>query len=335
MTIMLVQEFWSADDEDKGKLFSGAAGGLYTGMLSQVGIDIRECYKTSVLQLRPPGSDLKNCCGSKLLGVPGMPALIKGIYLDTKYTSELDRLYTEIAEVKPNLIIAFGPAASWALLKTAGLKNIRGATAPFKLHDRVYKVFPTYAARQVFQEWKLKPILGADLNKCASESSFPEIVRPARELWLQPTYDDLLRFEKEYILPSPWLSIDIETAGRQITCIGFSPSPEIGLVVPITDDEQKDHSYWRTLDEEIKVWEWISRICALKKRGVGQNFLYDINHLWTNFGVPALCADEDTMLLHHALQPEMQKGLDFLGSIYTNEAKWKFMRHAETVKRGD
>ena len=38
-------------------------------------------------------------------------------------------------------------------------------------------------------------------------------------------------------------------------------------------------------------------------------------------------AAEDTMLLHHAIHPEMRKGLGFLGSLYTSEPAWKLMRH--------
>lgn len=333
--IMLIQEYWTEADETAGQPFQGSHGKFIASMLSSVGISFGDCYKTSVLSFRPQDNDLKTICGPKVSGVPGFPALIKGKYLDRKYTSELDRLFTEIDSIRPTLIITLGPTACWALLKTSGLKNIRGASAPFDLVGHTYKVFPTYAARSVFQEWKLKPILFSDLDKCKYESGFPEVVRPARELWLQPTYSDLLLFEREHILPSPDLSIDIETAGRQITCIGFAPTPHIGLVVPFTDEEKKNHSYWETLDEELRVWKWVDKILRLKKRVVGQNFLYDINHLWTNFGAPAWFAAEDTMLLHHALQPEMQKGLDFLGSIYTREAKWKFMRHAETIKRED
>ena len=44
------------------------------------------------------------------------------------------------------------------------------------------------------------------------------------------------------------------------------------------------------------------------------------------------------MLLHHALQPESPKGLDYLGSIYTNEAAWKLtvrMKHKGTIKKED
>jgi hypothetical protein len=43
------------------------------------------------------------------------------------------------------------------------------------------------------------------------------------------------------------------------------------------------------------------------------------------------------MLLHHALQPESPKGLDFLGSVYTEEASWKLMRPRgkQTIKRDE
>lgn len=46
-------------------------------------------------------------------------------------------------------------------------------------------------------------------------------------------------------------------------------------------------------------------------------------------------ATHDTMLLHHALQPEALKNLGFLGSIYSDEGSWKDMRKAKTTKRDD
>ena len=41
------------------------------------------------------------------------------------------------------------------------------------------------------------------------------------------------------------------------------------------------------------------------------------------------------MLLHHSLFPELQKGLGFLGSIYTNEASWKLMRGQDDSNKKD
>jgi hypothetical protein len=47
-------------------------------------------------------------------------------------------------------------------------------------------------------------------------------------------------------------------------------------------------------------------------------------------------ATDDTMLLHHSLQPESLKGLGFLGSLYCDEGPWKHMRAKhETIKKDE
>ena len=69
---------------------------------------------------------------------------------------------------------------------------------------------------------------------------------------------------------------------------------------------------------------------------IGQNFSYDMQYFWRTVGITCPKFFGDTMLLHHALQPELEKGLGFLGSIYTNEPSWKFMRQEHfTLKKGD
>lgn len=61
-----------------------------------------------------------------------------------------------------------------------------------------------------------------------------------------------------------------------------------------------------------------------------------MHRLWRTYGVPTAHAEHDTMLLHHALQPESPKGLAYLGSVYTNESSWKLairLKHKETIKK--
>jgi DNA polymerase I-like protein with 3'-5' exonuclease and polymerase domains len=65
-----------------------------------------------------------------------------------------------------------------------------------------------------------------------------------------------------------------------------------------------------------------------------QNGLYDIAFLLRSYGMRVRGATHDTMLLHHALQPESLKGLGYLGSIYTDHGPWKVERTAvETIGR--
>ena len=336
--ILLVGEAWGKEEADVGLPFVGPSGKLLNGLLSQVGIARDECYVTNVFNFQPERNQLKTICGKKVEGIPGFPALNKGGYVLAQYASELDRLFTEIDREQPTLIIALGATAAWALLKHSSIKSLRGAAVMATIAGKRYKVFPTYHPAAVLREWKLRPILLADLTKARREAEYPEVRRPRREVWIEPTYDDLLRFEQEHILPSPDLAIDIETRGREITCIGFAPRVDLTLVVPFFSASSPGQSYWPTVELETKVWNWVLRICRLRKRIVGQNFLYDTNFLWTEYGIIIPHAAEDTMLLHHALQPEMEKGLGFLGSIYTDEPAWKGMKrkkHNETVKRED
>lgn len=333
--IMIVGEAWGKEEEEVGAPFVGPSGRLLRGMLSQVGIAMSECHVTNVFNFRPkPSNDIQNLCGSRVEGIPSYPALTKGKFVRLEYTSELDRLFTEIQYVNPTLIIALGSTAAWALLKTTGIKHIRGAPLLANINGHSVKVLPTYHPAAVLREWSLRPILLADLHKAKREAGFREVVRPSREIWIEPNLEDMFRFEREHILPSPELSIDIETAGDQITCIGFAPTKSIALVVPFTK-ATPPFSYWPTLQEEMLAWNWVRHICSLPKKVVGQNFLYDMHFLWRGYGIPVPGAANDTMLLHHALQPEMEKSLGFLGSVYTDEASWKFMRKNETIKKED
>lgn len=331
--LLIVGDYWTEEDELYGKPFSGSSGKFLRSALAHQGIDMGEAYLTTVFQRRI--HDLLSICGPKTEGIPGMPALVKGKYCNTGFTPELTRLEKEIHDVQPTCILALGAVAVWALLRQSGIKKIRGTPLYYSCRGRNIKCFPTYHPAAIFKEYSLRPIFLADISKLKDELSYPEIRRPCREIWIEPTLDDLLRFEQEHIIPATRLSVDIETSGTMITCIGFAPSPSIGIVVPFTDAAQTDGSYWRTLDEEVEALNWCRRQCLRPITKIGQNFLYDMHHLWRNYGIPMGGRIEDTMLLHHALQPELEKGLGFLGSIYTKEASWKFMRHKETIKRED
>jgi uracil-DNA glycosylase len=335
MTLLIVGDSWSKDDEDAGRPFAGTAGSLLRGCLSQAGIDIAEARLTCVFN-RYTG-DIKNLCGPKIGAVPHLPALVKGKFLRKEFEPDLKRLAKEIEHVKPTCILALGGTAAWALLHASGIKNIRGTSVACALPNlHSYKVFSTYHPAAIFREWKLRPIFISDLCKLRDELAFPEIRRPKREIWIEPDLGDLYRFEQEYILPSPQLSVDIETSGTMITCIGFAPNEKIALVVPFTAHGKPGNSYWPTVEDECKALLWCKRMCGLDKKILGQNIMYDMHHLWRNYGITTPHMTDDSMLLHHALQPEMEKGLGFLGSIYTKEASWKFMRrHNETVKRED
>lgn len=222
-----------------------------------------------------------------------------------------------------------------------GITKLRGTTFLSTHTVSGYKLLPTYHPAAVIRQYELRPTTIADLMKAARESAFPEIRRPAREIWIEPTLDDIERFIHEQIknvsLGPCLLSTDIETSGQRITCIGFSPRPSIGIVIPFDDDRKPDGNYWPTFEAELRCWTLVRGILedpTIPK--LFQNGAYDISFLLRAYGIRVFNAREDTMLLQHALHPESLKGLGYLGSVYTDEGAWKHMRKKhETIKRDE
>jgi len=294
-----------------------------------------EIFPTNVFNLRPERNDIESLCSAKSESTNKLSAIKAGKYIRSEYLGEIDRLQRELSEHTPNVVVALGATAAWALLGTSGIARIRGTVA-LSTNSR-YKVLPSFHPAAVLRDWSIRPVTVLDLAKAGRESKFREIRRPKRTIYIEPGLEDLDWFWREHLENARRISFDIETRGEQITCLGFAPSNAVAMVVPFTDDRKPGGSYWATKQEEVKAWQWVKKVCASNIPKLGQNLLYDVTFLWSKYGIPVNAVEDDTMLLHHSLQPESQKGLGFLGSVYTNEASWKLMRSRgkETIKRDE
>lgn len=335
MDIMIVGEAYGEHEEREQQAFVGPTGWELTKLLDEAGIHRADCYLTNVFNIKPKGNKIEMFAGPKEGRIPGYPSIGKGLYIRAEFQTELTRLAQEINEIEPNVIIALGNTACWALLGQTKIMQLRGYTA-YSTHTVLdYKVLPTYHPAAIFRDYTLRPTVIMDLMKAERESRWPDIRRPKREIWIEPTLEDLEAFYERYLKGCERISIDIETAGNQVTCVGFAPNKSIGLVIPFVDFRRKSRSYWPDQNSERLAWAFVIRICEGDTPKTFQNGLYDIAFLARAVGIKVRNAQHDTMLLHHALQPESLKGLGFLGSLYTDEGSWKLMRQVATIKRDD
>jgi len=361
--IALVGEAWGENEERVKHAFVGTSGLELIKMLGESGLmdltindkfymkkywnarDPNELLRvwdahpefltTNVFNLKPrPTNEISNLCGSKPEGIPNLRPLRPGKYVRREYTGELERLRAELAQFKGNIIIALGGTATWALTGQAGISKIRGTILQA---NTGHKCLPVYHPAAILREWALRHITILDLEKGRRESAFPEVRRPTRAIWIEPSLRDMETFYEKYISRCEELSVDIETASDQISCVGFAPSNRISLVVPFIDTRRADGSYWGSVEDERMAWLFVRKCLEHPSRKVFQNGLFDVGILATKRFAQVVNCAEDTMLLHHALQPESQKGLGFLGSVYTNEPAWKIMRSKEmgTLKRDE
>ena len=335
MSIALIGEAWGEHEERERSPFVGATGHELTRMLGEAGLRRADCLLTNVFNLRPKGNKIDTLCGPKADGIPGYPSLVKGKHVRREFQPELERLADELIEHNPNLVVCLGNTATWAMLGKTSISKLRGTTDVSTHTVAGFKVLPTYHPAAIFRQWELRPVAIMDLIKARKESAYPEIRRPARRIHIPETIGDIYDFDERYLRNCSRLSVDIETSGSQITCLGLAPSSSMALVIPFIDYRRTGRNYWPTKELERQAWSISKAILERRTPKVFQNGLFDIAFLYRAYGIRVKGAEHDTMLLHHALQPESLKGLGFLGSVYTDEGNWKQMRASRTIKRDE
>ena len=338
--ICIVMDHPSDDEVRLNKILAGDF--IINRICTQVGIDINKCMLTHALQLKPAQNNLQNffnkrseykaLCKDSEWRTP-YPITTYG-YLKQEMGQDLERLYNEINEAQPNVIIAMGSISLWALTGFDKIGVYRGAVIESNADslNRNYKIIPSYSPSAVFKNYGFRYHLYSDYKKAKRESRTKQINYEERELWIEPNIEDLYTFETKHIKDlgdTKPLSFDIETAGGQITCIGFAPSLNHAIVVPFT------YNYWAEPDRK-KAWAWVKRLLedeTIVK--VAQNQTYDVSWLKYMQDIEVRGTIHDTMHAQHSLQPELEKGLGFLGSTYTNEGAWKTLAKFSDSTKAD
>jgi uracil-DNA glycosylase len=342
--IVVIGESWGSEEEKARRPFVGKTGMLMNHLMEEAGLlptgsahsinndlwkrmyrrrdsiyENADIHLTNVLNIHPPGNKIPALCQKER--VDDRPGIKAGQYLRREYYGELDRLAMELRSHRPRIIIGMGGLASWFLLRDPRITKIRGAVAASEFGKVLPTFHPAYLMRGA---WKMRPVVIFDLAKARRESEYAEVRRPPRFVHIPESPDDISRLFPE-LENADRLSIDIETVADQITCIGFAWSPSHVLVIPIFNWQNENKSYW-SANEEPVIWNLIKSLCELSVPKVFQNGNYDLHFLWRKYGICVNNCAHDTLLLHHALHPEMLKGLGFLGSLYTAEPAWKLMR---------
>jgi len=352
---VFVGEAWEAEESEVGQPFVGQSGREFARMLGEawqqpqllaataqldraswiaqrnLWLESHGVLLTNVFALWPQNNNLAYLCCSKEELPDGYslgPVRNEAPrYIKTEYLSELSRLREEIEFAQPNLVVALGSTALWALLGTHGIEAHRGTTTQSTLVPQ-QKLLATYHPASVIYQWPLRSTVIADLMKAEVEARYADIIRPTRHIHVCPDIEDVETTTEFLLDHAKILAPDIETIKGQIRCIGFAWSRSDAIVVPFVHN-LSGKNYWDWEEHELRAWACVRKLLESDIPKVGQNFLFDLQYLVRAGIRPKNCA-HDTMLLHHVLYPELPKGLGFLASIYSNESAWKLLR-----KRGE
>jgi uracil-DNA glycosylase len=296
----------------------------------------RDCdiHVTNVFNVQPPNNDLGNFFGTDSeTSMPAWKASQKsgGSHLKAEYFHHIKRLWNEVTDLKPTLVVALGNAACWATIFQTKITTLRG-TVTWSDHLNV-KVLPTFHPAAVLRQMPMRVSVLADFQKAVREREYREIKRPERYFTIpDPTPDGIQEGYNWFKKPATAYANDIETLRNQISIVGFARSADDALVIPIRNQDYTN--YWPTPELEVEAWKLIIFGEQTPQPKIFQNGLFDISHLVRMGIVPRNCV-HDTMLWHHAEYPELPKALGFLGSIYADEVAWKILRTQGTLKRDE
>ena len=347
--IAFVFDFPTTDEQRLDSIMVGSAGKMFHALCEISEIDVENCLLTHALAQKPPQENPSHFFYNRnqykaecKKGEWKSKYPVNGFgYLKKEFEHNIDRLCEQLNEVQPNIIVAMGSIALWALTGLDKVGTYRGTILKTTLPNlNSFKVIPTYSPSAINRQYEFRPIVLSDLEKAVRESNSKELTIKERELWIEPEIKDLEDFEQKYIRENNEdqpLSFDIETGGGFITCIGFAPSDTVAMVVPFKDERNVLKNYWTNVAHEQQAWSWVKEILENEKiTKVAQNQFYDITWLAYKQNINVRGIVHDTMHCQHALQPEHPKALGFLGSIYTDEGAWKTMaKFSKSTKKDE
>ena len=317
----------------RGKPFVGPSGRLLNRLLGAAGFKRGENVRVlNVFDYKLPGNSLKNVgVGARDKPKPtgdwydrwATVPVESGVWVPPEVGKPaLERLRADLSSAK--VALACGATATWALLgvRTAGrMGDLRGTVMESPLVTAL-KVVPTWHPAAVLRNYSLNPLLWADILKARRVLNTPAWRAPEVSIRVAETPEDVAEFLDR--ARSHLCAVDIETHRNQIDMIGFSVGTE-ALVVPFIGPDGAN--YWQTLGDEYEVLRAIRDYLAdSTARKLFHNAAFDVWVLWEWWEIPVRGQVEDSMVLHHAISPEMPKDLATLASLYTDLPSWKSLR---------
>ncbi len=326
--IAIVGEAPGATEDAQLRPFVGQAGNVLEQCLNGAGLIRAECYLTNVIKVKPRGNDISPFFDGKSFSAEGW-----------EWVKELRE---ELDHVKPNIVVACGKTALAALTGQTAITKLRGYLLETIGLEHVKKCIPCiHPAATLYGQkggdfgglstssvspYIYRYVITCDLRKAKELSDSPELVRPSRQLVYNFDSVGEVMDWLDYFRQQPLVSYDIEVVNYEISCIGFSSSPDIAISVPL--------AYKWTLEEEATIWRGIQAVLGNPATiKVGQNLIFDTHFLLTRCGIEVRGPVQDLMVGHHIVYPDLPKGLGFLGSIYCGaQSYWKDMVTFKNIK---
>lgn len=349
--VVVVAESWGGQEAYEKVPLVGESGKEFNRMLAEAGFKREEIFCTNCFAAQPPSNDAWRFFETTSSGASKW----KGLQPTNWARSELRRLFRQLNTIRPEIVIAAGNYALWALteeglvsfssestgdgatvLVPTGILSWRGSMLVSGAEEIAgCKILPVIHPAGILRAWYQRAVTVHDL-----QARIPLALCGDWEPTPPPTIHEMPDFAIANSVLDNWiahaasgnllrLSHDIETARGIITCMAFADGPfaagSTALVIPLVRllSNRAFENYWSEAEEAILTRKFCWLLTYPNVKVEGQNYNYDTQWMEVFYGItPKL--DFDTMLAHHLLWPGTPKGLDYLASLYNHYYRyWK------------
>jgi len=305
-------------------------------MLSDAGLNRAQCFVTALIREQVYGQAFDTQIAKAKKDITPDHVPLHDRYVLPTVTNSLARLVQDIELVKPKIILALGNGALFALTGKFGVKSWRSSLLEYTTPSgHKCHVIPTYHPSYIQSVWKDRNTTIHDFRKAWSHAlEEAPIVSPDYNFLIEPSFTAAASCLRDLIKrcdAGPLkLSVDIETRGGHIACIGFAWSntdaiciPQLRAVSPEMPNWQARIHYWREEEEAFLTYLMYQLLTHPNVEVIGQNFIYDAQYIFRHLHfIPRF--KRDTMLAQHSMFSNMPKGLDVLASLYCkHHVYWK------------
>lgn len=305
----------SRSDDRAGQPWSGPAGDKFKSILAMAGVDIGDCYFTSLLKCRPNSDEVSDDAALMCVGY----------------------LLTELYHIKPKIVFVTGQAALSLLLKNKlKIGSARGKVHKVDMPWGTVNVVATWSSGYAMHKHSVQEDIIADVLTARAHLS-PARVTDYR--WIEkPSHlveitDKIIKLYQDGGLKYGFIAPDTEStnllaedvpptpylARHNIASIQIAWNPGEAFIVPVIRD---DSAFNNPYDMSV-LQAQMARLLEIPT--VGQNYKYDEGYFNIKLGIKSKKFIFDTMLGHHFLNGgSLPNDLGFLTSRYLG---WESHKH--------
>jgi len=303
--IMLIGEAPGYNEEQTGRVFTGAAGQELDKMLFRAGLSRSELYVTNAVKCRPPENRTPERWEAKTCA-------------DEYITKEMEA-------INPTHVLLLGNAALTAVAKKSGITKHRGVRLDVKGQPSSRTIMAAFHPAYALRNPGVYPVLQEDIRRFARaiHGSFQVVPVKTRMVTGFKGLRTLMRM-MDALPPKSVISYDTEDRYRpwhkdwSVTCLGITWDGVNSFVIPLYHPDSPFRRVWYKVLQAMKPY--------LTREGdilVAQSGKHDNVQL---AGAKVFVEHEfDVMLAAHLIDENRPKNLGFLAQTYLGADVYKGM----------